>query len=363
MRLAHKRKSKLPPRYETAHKNMKILVASHLEPSAIRQLQQRYDVICAFDQPTADLSSLIGDREVLVFRSGVKITRALMDCAPELKLLVRAGCGLDNLDCEYVRKRGIVLRRISEPAAQAVAEMALALMFALARNIRQADAMLRHGQWAKEALEGHLLAGKVLGIVGAGNIGSRLGVLASTMGMEPIGCIADSTAAVVQNLRDKGITVADFHTVLATADFVSVHVPLNDSTRNLINGRALSLMKEGSYLINLARGGVVDETALYAALAGRLCGAALDVHEHEGQGQISPLAQLSNVVLTPHIGASTVETQQQIGVRVVEIIEAFVQQSEHQSEHQSEQQSMTMARREASINVTAGTLSDAMVRI
>src|SRR6202140_3955816 len=193
---------------------MKILVASHLEPSAVRQLQQHYDVICAFDQPTADLSSLIGDREVLVFRSGVEITRALMDCAPELKLLVRAGCGLDNLDCEYVRKRGVVLRRISEPAAQGVAEMALALIFAPARNIRQADAMLRHGEWAKETLEGHLLAGKVLGIWGAGNLGSRLGVVAASMGMEPIGCLPDSTPAVVQPLRDKGITVAGFHTVL-----------------------------------------------------------------------------------------------------------------------------------------------------
>jgi len=331
---------------------MKILVASHLEQSAICQLQEHHDVICTFEQPTADLFSLVRDREVLVFRSGIEIARALMECAPDLKLLVRAGCGLDNLDCEYVRKRGIVLRRISEPAAQAVAEMALALMFALARNIRQADAMLRHGQWAKDTLEGHLLAGKVLGIVGAGNIGSRLGVLASSVGMEPIGCIADSTPAVVQTLRDKGITVADFRTVLSTADFVSVHVPLNDSTRNLINGRVLSLMKKGSYLINLARGGVVDETALYAALAtGRLCGAALDVHEHEGQGQISPLAQLSNVVLTPHIGASTVETQQQIGVRVVEIIEAFVQQSK------------TIARREADIRVTTGALSNEMVRI
>ena len=343
---------------------MRILVASHLEQSALRQLQQRHDVICTFDQPTADLFSLVRDREVVVFRSGVEIARTLLECAPDLKLLVRAGCGLDNLDHEYVRQRGIVLRRISEPAAQAVAEMALALMFALARNIRQADTMLRRGQWAKDTLEGHLLAGKVLGIVGAGNIGSRLGVLASSVGMEPIGCIADSTPAIVQTLRDKGITVADFHTVLATADFVSVHVPLNDSTRNLINRKALSLMKKGSYLINLARGGVVDETALYAALAtGRLCGAALDVHEREGQGQISPLAQLSNVVLTPHIGASTVETQQQIGVRVVEIIEAFVQQSVQQSEQQSIQQSMTVAPREADIGVTAGALSGAMVRI
>jgi D-3-phosphoglycerate dehydrogenase len=330
---------------------MKILVASHLEQSAIRQLQQRHDVICTFDQPTADLFALVHDREVLVFRSGVEISRALMECAPDLKLLVRAGCGLDNLDCEYVRKRGIVLQRIPEPAAQAVAEMALAFMLALARNIRQADAMLRQGHWAKDALEGHLLAGKVLGIVGAGNIGSRLGALASLIGMKPIGCIADPTPAVVQALYEKGIAIADLDTVLAAADFVSIHVPLNDSTRNLINGRAFSSMKEGSYLINLARGGVVDETALHAALvSGRLRGAALDVHEHEGQGQISPLAQLPNVFLTPHIGASTVETQQQIAVRVVEIIEAFAQ-------------SMSVARREADIGFAKPAISDEMVHV
>src|SRR5712672_1782354 len=319
---------------------MKILIASHLQQSAIHRLQQHHDVICAFDQPPADLLALVPDREVLVFRSGVEISRALMECAPDLKLLVRAGCGLDNLDCEYVRKRGIVLQRIPEPAAQAVAEMALAFMLALSRNIRQADAMLRHGHWAKDTLEGHLLAGKVLGIVGAGNIGSRLGALPSMIGIKPIGCIADPTPAVVQALYEKGIAIADFDTVLAAADFVSVHVPLNDSTRNLINGRAFSLMKESSYLINLARGGVVDETELHASLvSGRLRGAALDVHEHEGQAQISPLAQLPNVLLTPHIGASTLETQQQIAVRVVEIIEAFVQQS------------MTVARREAEIRI------------
>src|SRR5258708_29829424 len=189
---------------------MKILIASHLQLSATRRLQHHHDVICAFDRPPADLFSLVHDREVLVFRSGVEIGRALMDRAPDLKLLVRAGCGLDNLDAEYVRKRGIVLHRIPEPAAQAVAEMALALMFALARNIRQADAMLRHGQWAKDTLEGHLLAGKGLGIVGAGTIGSRLGAQASSVGRAPIACIADSNPTVVQVLRDKGITIADF---------------------------------------------------------------------------------------------------------------------------------------------------------
>jgi len=331
---------------------MKILIASRLEQSAIRQLQQSHDVICTFDPPTADLSSLVRDREVLVFRSGVEIPPTLMDRAPDLKLLVRAGCGLDNLNCEYVRNRGISLQRIPEPAAQAVSEMALGLMFALSRNIRQADAMLRQGHWAKNTLEGHLLAGKVLGIVGAGNIGSRLGVLVSMIGMQPIGCVADPTPAVVQALCEKGIRVADLDTVLAAADFVSVHVPLDDSTRNLIDARALSLMKDGSYLINLARGGVVDEAALFTALAsGRLGGAALDVHQREGPGHISPLAKLSNVLLTPHIGAATVETQQQIGVRVVEIIEAFVQQP------------IAVAGSEAEITFTTSALPDEMVRV
>ena len=333
---------------------MKILIASHLEHSAIHRLEQHNDVICTFDQAKADLFSLIHDREALVFRSGVDIARALIDCAPDLKLIVRAGCGLDNLDCEYVRKRGIVLQRVPAPAAQAVSEMALALMFALSRNLRQADAMLRQGQWAKDKLEGHLLAGKILGIIGAGNIGSRLGVLASMIGMEPIGCVADSTPAVAQALREKGIALADFDTVLATADFVSIHVPLNDSTQNLINERALSLMKQGSYLVNLSRGGIVDEAALYAALAsGRLRGAALDVHQHEGQGQVSPLAQLPNVLLTPHIGASTVETQQQIGARVVELIEAFMQQTSL----------MSAPVREAEMNFRAAPLLTEMVRV
>jgi phosphoglycerate dehydrogenase-like enzyme len=331
---------------------MKILVASHLEQSAVDQLRQHHDVICTFNQPTADLFSLVRDREVLVFRSGVEIARTLLESAPDLKLLVRAGCGLDNLDCEYVRKQGIVLQRIPEPAAQAVSEMALGLMFALSRNIRRADALLRQGHWAKDKLEGHLLAGKVLGIIGAGNIGSRLGALASAIGMEPIGCIADPTPAIVQALYEKGIKIADFDTVLATADFVSVHVPLNDSTRNLINERAFSLMKKGSYLINLARGGVVDEAALHGVLvSGWLAGAALDVHEHEGQGQISALAQLANVLLTPHIGASTVETQQQIAMRVVEIIEAFVQESKRG------------ARREAEINFAGPALPDEVVHV
>jgi D-3-phosphoglycerate dehydrogenase / 2-oxoglutarate reductase len=331
---------------------MKILIASHVEQSAIHQLQHSHDVICTFNQPSADLFSLVKDREVLVFRSGVDISPALMDCAPQLKMLVRAGCGLDNLNCEYVRNRGISLQRIPEPAAQAVSEMALALMFALSRNLRQADGLLRQGHWAKNELEGHLLAGKVLGIIGAGNIGSRLGVLASMIGMVPIGCVAEPTPAVVHALCEKGITVAEFDRVLSAADFVSVHVPLDDSTRNLIDARALSLMKHGSYLINLARGGVVDEGALHDALtSGRLRGAALDVHQREGKGQISPLARLPNVILTPHIGASTVETQEQIGVRVVEIIEAFVQQQ------------TTSAACAAEFSFTAPTLRTEMVRI
>jgi D-3-phosphoglycerate dehydrogenase len=304
---------------------LRILIASPIDQAAIDRLCQHHDVVCAFSGNTAALSPLIGDREVLVFRSGISVTAELMACAPHLQLIVRAGCGFDNLDLGYIRDRKIQLATVPQPGAQAVAEMAFALMLALARNLREADWLTRQGRWAKHELQGYLLAGKILGIVGTGNIGSRVGELAGAFGMIPIGCVDVATPEVVQQLRQKRITLCTFEEVISRADFLSIHVPLNDSTRNLINARALTHMKRGSFLINLARGGVVDEAALYRELVDgrRLRGAALDVHEQEGDGKISPLASLPNVLLTPHIGAATVDTQREIGWRVVEIIENF----------------------------------------
>jgi D-3-phosphoglycerate dehydrogenase / 2-oxoglutarate reductase len=304
---------------------MRILIASSLDQAAVDQLRQQYEVVCAFDAKPTELQRHVRDCNIVVFRSGVSLTTEILDGAPNLQLLIRAGCGLDNLDLEYVKARAIELRTIPEPAAYAVAEMTLALMLALARNLREADRLWRQGRWAKHQLEGHLLKGKTLGIVGAGNIGSRVGELGLAFQMHPVGCVETPLEEVCGGLRAKGITVASLTDVVATADFVTIHLPLRESTRNLIDREMLSRMKPGSFLINMARGGIVDEAALYQELVDgrRLRGAALDVHEHEGEGKISPFAALPNVLLTPHIGSMTVDTQRDIGRRVVAIIREF----------------------------------------
>jgi phosphoglycerate dehydrogenase-like enzyme len=305
---------------------MKILIVSSISTEAIETLRERYDVSCAFNAKDQLIKSLIRDCEILIFRSGVRITSEVLECAPKLRLLVRAGSGTDNVDLEYVEKSGITFSRIPEPGAQAVAEMSFGLMLALARNLIRADQLTRQGRWAKDELTGQSLYGKVLGIVGAGNIGSRVGQLGAAWGMRPVGCVEDPSDIVEAQLKRKGIHLTDLDEVVSSADFLSIHVPLTESTRHLLDARMLSRMKTGAYLINLARGGVVDEQALYKELiaGGRLRGAALDVHETEGEGKISPLAALPNVILTPHIGAMTVDAQRDIGRRAVAIIDSFV---------------------------------------
>lgn len=304
---------------------MKILIASPIDAEALKKLETQHDVICAFDAKEQTLKSLIQDREVLIFRSGLQVTAEVMESAPDLKLLLRAGSGIDNLDLDYVYRRGLELVRIPGPGAKAVAEMSFALMLALARNILTADHLTRQGRWAKHELTGYLLTGKVLGVVGAGNIGSRVGRLGAVWEMEVLGCVEHPSPAVAVALAQEGIQLADYSDVLSKADFVSLHVPLKESTRNMIDAQALACMKPGAFLINLARGGVVDETALYQALVnGHLAGAALDVHAAEGEGKISPLAELPNVILTPHIGAGTYDSQREIGEIVIRTVETYM---------------------------------------
>lgn len=304
---------------------MKILVASDLCPRALKHLEEHHDLRLAIGAPESELRTAIADRDVLVFRSGVDITRTVLSSAPSLRLLIRAGSGLDNLDVAYARERQMVLFRIPEPGAQAVAELAFAFMLHLAREIRWNDQEIRRGQWTKASTTGYILRGKVLGIVGAGNIGSRVGEMGAAWGMKPIGCVESPTRAVRDQLASKGIRLAELEEVAREADFLTIHVPKQPSTLNLIGSEVLSWMKPTAFLINLARGGVVDEAALLDGLEGpgAPAGAALDVHATEGQGCISPLASLSNVVLTPHIGATTVDTQREIGERVIEVVEAF----------------------------------------
>lgn len=308
---------------------MKLLIASAIDSETIALLEREHDVVCAFGANERELSALIRDRDAVVFRSGVTISADVMRSAPGLKLLVRAGSGIDNLDLDYVRQHGLTLVRIPEPGARAVAELTFGLMLALARNIVRADGLWRGGRWAKNDLDSFLLRDKVLGIVGAGSIGTEVGRLGVAWGMKAIGCVEQAAAPAASRLRTDGIRLTDFDEVVRSADFLCIHVPLQASTRNLIDAAVLARMKPGSFLLNLARGGVVDEEALRVALvSGQLRGAALDVHAAEGHGHISPLADLPNVVLTPHIGATTVDTQREIGARIVSAVRDFVARSE-----------------------------------
>ena len=303
---------------------LRILIASPIDPDAIAALQERHDVRVAHITSPDALRDAIADCEVLVFRSGLTLDRETLHGAPNLGLIVRAGCGLDNIDLEYVGQRGIRLERIPQPAAIGVAELAIGMMIGLARRIGQADAKLRQGHWTKHELGGVLLHDKTLGIVGAGNIGSRVGQLGAAFGMRVLGCVDAMNPRVSSALAAKGIQLVTFEQVIGEADFVSVHVPLLPTTRNLIDAAVIARMKRGAILVNLSRGGVVDEAAVYDALVqSHLQGAGMDVHAEEGEGKISPLASLRNVVLTPHIGAQTLETQRDIGRRALAIISSF----------------------------------------
>lgn len=274
------------------------------------------------------LEAAIPGHEVLVFRSGVRISRSVLEAADRLRLIVRAGAGMDNIDWEYAAERGLPIVRIPGPGARAVAEMSFALMLALSRELFRADKSMREAHWIKQDISGFLLKNKTLGIVGAGNIGSLVGRLGRAWGMEVIGCTESASPEDRAALASMGIELTDFDAVLSQSDYVSIHVPLQESTRMLIDAEALAKMRRGAFLINLARGGVVDELALRAALLdGHLRGAALDVHGQEGEGKKSPLADLPNVILTPHIGANAVDAQLEIGRIIIETVRSFVEKS------------------------------------
>jgi len=303
---------------------MRLLIASRLDEDAEKVLRTRHDVVRCIGASEPELAERARDRQAIVFRSGVTLGSSVLE-APDLRLLVRAGSGLDNLDMGTVTARGIELQRVPGPGAQAVAEMTFAHMLGLARQLPLADRLLRQGRWAKGELDAYNLHGKILGIVGLGSIGTRVAELGSAWGMQVVGCVGKPSESRRRAYADQGIQLLpDCGAVLESADFVSVHVPLDDGTRGMIGAAELRRMKPTGFLVNIARGGVVDEDALLDALReGRLSGAGLDVHVREGEGQVSPLAELPNVILTPHIGAATIDSQREIGRIVVDIVDRF----------------------------------------
>ncbi len=253
------------------------------------------------------IAEKIGTFEVVVVRSRTKMTRELVEKANRCKIIARVGVGLDNIDQDAAKEKNIRVINAVEGAITAVSELVIGLMLSMAREIPRADREIRNGNWIKKELMGSELKGKYLGIVGLGNIGKRLGRLARALNMNIIGY--DVVPIDDEFSKEVGLMKADLDTLLSSADYISFHVPLLESTRHLINAEKLKLMKKTARIINTARGGVIDEDALYNSLKeGSLAGAALDVFEVE-PATGNKLITLPNFVATPHMGAQTKEAQ------------------------------------------------------
>ncbi len=268
----------------------------------------------------------INQFNIVIVRSRTKITKEMIDKADNCKIIARVGVGLDNIDQEAAKTKNIRVINAVEGAMNAVAELVLGLMLSLARQIPRGDRGIRNEEWLKKQLKGTELKGKYLGIIGCGNIGRRFGRLAKGLNMNIIGF--DVIPIDEEFSKEVGLMKTDLDTLLQSSDYVSIHVPLLDSTYHMINAEKLSTMKNTARIINTSRGGVIDEEALYSAIKdGKLGGAALDVFETE-PAIGNKLATLDNVILTPHIGAQTKEAQSLaatvIAEKVVQILRGVI---------------------------------------
>jgi D-3-phosphoglycerate dehydrogenase / 2-oxoglutarate reductase len=298
----------------------RILVSDPLDERAISVMEEGgLEVVSRTAMSTGDLLEAIGDFDGLVVRSATKVTREIIERGMKLKVIGRAGVGLDNVDTGAAREKGI--RVINTPSATSisVAELVLALMFALARPIVRGTLGLREGRWEKSALRGFELQGKTLGIIGCGRIGCELGKRACALGMTVLGCDLEGICDA-GTLGCSTIHLEKQDDLLRHSDMVSIHVPLTSETRHMINRDTINRMKDGVYLIHCARGGVVQESHLLEALkSGKVAGAAMDVFEEEPAGD-NPLLSLDNFIATPHIGAATREGQARAGLEIARLI-------------------------------------------
>nr|MDA8116958.1 phosphoglycerate dehydrogenase [Actinomycetota bacterium] len=262
-----------------------------------------------------ELLRAIRGAEGLIIRSATKVTQEVIDAATDLVVVGRAGIGLDNVDVNYATKRGVMVVNAPQSNILSAAELTIALLLAQARNVPQAHTALVNGKWERSKWEGVELYGKVLGIVGLGRIGALVAQRALAFGMK---LVAYDPYIAKERAKQMGVEMMDLDELMAVSDFVTVHLPKSKETAGLIGKEALAKAKPNARIINVARGGIVDEEALYEAIvAGRLGGAALDVFSSEPCTN-SPLFELPNVVVTPHLGASTAEAQDKAGVTIAE---------------------------------------------
>jgi len=264
------------------------------------------------------LRKVVSSYDVLIVRSRTIVTKGIIEAGRRLRVIGRAGVGLDNIDVETAKKRGIVILNTQEAAANAAAELTVGLIISLARSIPHADRSMKEGKWIKKQLMGWELRDKTLGIIGLGNVGERVARFAKALGMKIL--ITKRTPPAPDLLKELEAEFVLLKELLQRSDVVTIHVPLTEETKHMIDAQEIRLMKKGAFLINTARGAIVDEKALLDALkSGKLGGAALDVYETEPPEDLS-LISLPNVICTPHIGAQTERAQRTVAASIAEKI-------------------------------------------
>jgi D-3-phosphoglycerate dehydrogenase len=312
--------------YEAAPKRkgdgMKIVLAEKVSPAtlAVFQAEPGWEVL-THDQLPDGLTAALADADGLVVRSAVQVDDALMEHAPKLRVVGRAGVGVDNIDADAATRRGIVVMNTPGANAVAVAELTIGLMLALVRKLSVANAGMHAGKWEKKSLQGSELRGKTLGILGLGRIGLEVAKRAKGFGLEIVGSDPFVSAAVA---RENGIKLATLDELIQTSDFITLHVGLTPQTAGVINAKSLAAMKPGVRIINCARGELIDDGALVDALkSGHVAGAALDVFTVEPPVN-SAYAQFDNVILTPHIAGSTGEAQEALGIQIARQVREYL---------------------------------------
>jgi D-3-phosphoglycerate dehydrogenase len=293
--------------------NVRVLVSDPLAEEGLEILKKAFDVDVKTDLKEDELCRIIGDYDALLVRSGTDVNAKVIEAGNKLKFIGRAGVGVDNIDMDAATRKGIIVANAPEGNTLAATEHTMAMMQSLARNIPQANASLKKKEWKRSKFMGVELNEKTLGIVGFGRIGREVAKRANAMDMK---CVAYDPFITKERAAQLGVEMMSMADLFRVADVITVHTPLIAETKHVINAKTIATMKDGVRIINCARGGIIDEKALYDAIkSGKVAGAALDVFEEEPPTE-SPLLTLDQVIVTPHLGASTVEAQLNVAVSV-----------------------------------------------
>jgi D-3-phosphoglycerate dehydrogenase len=302
----------------------RVLVSDPLSPAALRIFELHgveADLRPDLGKEPDALARIIGDYDGLAIRSATRVDAALLARASRLKVIGRAGVGVDNVDVAAATARGVVVMNTPYGNSITTAEHTIALMLALARRIPAADASMRAGRWEKSRFIGVELAGKTLGVIGCGNVGANVATRALALEMR---VIAYDPFLTAERAEELGVEPVELDALLARADVITLHTPLTAKTRNILNAETIARTKPGVRIVNCARGGLLDEAALLAALdSGHVAGAALDVFQTEPPRD-DPLLSRADVVCTPHLGASTIEAQEKVALQIAERLSEFL---------------------------------------